>query len=127
MTQEEINNLILENVEFPTGFPEDFALDDSLLSNDYYLSIPDVFPGSFSIINNQGELVTFPQKEYQENNTWGTIIDFSSLFETSTSSNVLSGWKIRFNRGMRGEQGDVENLTSDSVSNEDLIKIALMF
>lgn len=125
MTQEEIKNLVITTVEFPTGFPADFDLNDNLLSNEKTLVIPNVFPGSFSIINNLGKLVSFPQKEYLENDVFGTIIDFSELFKIS--GNSLSGWKIRFNRGMRGEQGNAENLTPGSISDEDLIKIALIF
>ena len=125
MTQEEIQNLVITNIAFPTGFPADFTLNDGLLTSDYSLVIPDVFPGSFSIINNLGELMSFPQKEYWENGVCGTMIDFSELFKIS--GNSLSGWKIRFNRGMRGEQGNAENLTPGSISDEDLIKIALIF
>lgn len=150
MTEEEISNLIINHINFPEGYPADFELNNNLLEQDFTILIPNVFPGSITVIDNMGFIVSLPQKEENlGNNKFGTRIDFkphffpetnsdsssSSSTDASSSSAVLTieeilqnkniqGWKIRYNRGIQGDNGaNGESFGSD----EDLIKFSLIF
>lgn len=151
MTEEEISNLIINHINFPEGYPADFELNNNLLEQDFTILIPNVFPGGITVIDNMGFIVSLPQKEEDlGNNKFGTRIDFkphffpetnsdssssSSSTDASSSCAVLTieeilqnknikGWKIRYNRGIPGDDGaNGESFGSD----EDLIKFSLIF
>ena len=137
MTEEQIRNYVLSNVSFPSDYPQDFEINDNLLEEDYSLIVPNTFPGSISIIDNNGMLTNdIPQYEYiGENGLYGVRIDFRDyLFQGVIPNNEeeeeilpsmsINGWKIRYNRGIAGDPASSDDI---GLAGEELIKFALIF
>lgn len=110
MTEAQIKQLILQNVDFPADFPADFEINDSLLESDYSLIIPNIFPGGVSIVNELGKLVEFPQYEIYINNKYGVKIDFFDFFLTNTG--------ILYNPDPVGELSSSSDSSSSSESSD---------
>lgn len=135
MTENEIREYVIQNVDFPEGYASDFELNDEMLDGNYCITIPNAFPGGVSVINAEGKLVSFPQREWLNSGVTGVIIDFSSYLEESSSSGddffdeessssgimkSINGWKIRYNRGPVGEGADY-------LDAEEMLKYMMVF
>lgn len=113
------DEFLATNEEFPTGYPSDVSFTSSNLSQGK-LVVSDVLPGGITIIDNDGNVVLPDQSEYIDTGTLectGVIVDLSAF-------DVQGVWKVRYNRGIRGQQG--KQGEAGIVSQEDIMKYILL-
>lgn len=98
-----------------SGSYSDFAFTDNdlaLLGENKTLFVPTAMPGGFAVIDNNGFVINAPQKESIYNGACeGTYV---MLDEFLNEENALVGiWKIRYNRGIKGDDATSETAVSD--------------
>ncbi len=124
MTEEEILNLINTNETFAESSLPDkkFTLND--LDSLQRLYVPDVLPGSISVIDASGKMVLADQIERLDSQ--GVCI---GVYVDASDFNMQNGdvWKIRYARGIRGEQGQGVQNASTPEANQDVVMYALLF
>lgn len=111
----ELNNIYAET------FSQNDIPDKIFTSNDLsngYLYVPDVLPGNVTVIDNNNKVVMAEQSQkIQQDICIGVLINLSNTIVNGT-------WKIRYNRGMRGQPGISSN---EMPVTEELIKYAIIF
>lgn len=124
MTEQEILNLINTNETFAEGSMPDkrFTVED--LDSLQRLYVPDVLPGSISIIDASGALVLADQTERLDSQ--GVCI---GVYVDASEFDMQNGdvWKVRYARGVRGEQGQGVQNASTPEANQDVVMYALLF
>lgn len=110
-----MEDLIEYEVAVASGNYSDFAFTNGnliLLGESTTLFVPIAMPGGFTVIDNNGFVVNAPQKEFIYNGACeGTHV---VLDEFLNDENVLVGiWKIRYNRGIKGDDATSETAVSD--------------
>ena len=115
ITLNELNN-IYGQIFSQNSIPDKQFTQNDLNNNLLY--VPDVLPGGISIVDNEGYVVLMDQYQRVQNNVCvGVIVDFST-------TKVTGIWKIRYNRGMRGQPGIA---LSELPPQQQIIKYALIF
>lgn len=110
----EVEDLI-EYEDVVSGIYSDFMFTNSNLTpfgESRVLFVPTAMPGGFAVIDNNGFVVNAPQKESIYNGACdGTHV---VLDEFLNEENAIVGiWKIRYNRGIRGDDATSETAVSD--------------
>ena len=120
MAQNELTPQQLDNVYGQT-FSQNSIADKQFTSSDLsnnLLFVADVLPGGITIIDNEGYTVLIDQYQKVQNNICvGVVVDFTGI-------NVSGIWKIRYNRGMRGQKGTFSMQTPPQ---QQMLKYALIF
>lgn len=121
---EEININELDDI-YAESYPNNSVPDKEFTAHDLidgYLYIPDILPGNVTIIDNNGKAILADQSQkIQGGICIGVLINLSN-------ANIAGNWKIRYNRGMRGQNGNVTTIeTINPQIEQQLIKYALIF